>query len=104
MTWGLTNPGRCPLCVAAGARHSLFIENEPTPPSQRVRADEFWDEDAKQHIHDPNRYKMHLRCSNGHFFNITHLTRCPSRACDWNKQDEVNGGTGWPEVPKVEGA
>lgn len=93
---------RCPLCVTAGAAHSMHVDNG-RPPSP-MRAEEFWDEKDKQHIHDPNRYVMHLHCSNRHNFVITHLARCPVHACEWNKQPEVAGGVGWPDVAKPETA
>lgn len=99
VTWGFTNLGRCPLCVAAGARHALHID-EQTRPSNNYLVTEWWDEDGRQHLHDREKRLIHMRCSNGHAFVITHLSRCPCRGCEWNNAPEVNGGTGWPEPPK----
>jgi hypothetical protein len=100
MTWGAISPGRCPLCVAAGAAHSVYIDGAP-PPNQ-YQVEEFWADDGKFHMHDRQVRVAHMRCSNDHHWAVNHLSRCPCRGCDWNNQPEVNGGTGWPEPPATE--
>lgn len=98
MTWGATSPGRCPLCVAAGVRHSLFIDNIGPPPNHYL-VSEWYDEEGKQHAHDSEVRTIHMHCSNNHHWSVKHLSRCPCRGCDWNDRPMVNGGTGWPEPP-----
>ncbi len=101
MTWGAINPTRCPLCTAAGAKHSLFIDNTRPPPNNYL-VEERWDEAGQHHVHDREERVIHMHCSNNHHWSVTHLSRCPTRGCPWNHQAKVNGGTGWPEPPKGE--
>lgn len=92
---------RCPICVAAGTPHTLTITNQR--PKDEYACTEFWDSDDRFHTHDRQVRQVHLHCSNNHNFMISHLSRCPHMACEWNKQPMVNGGTGWPEVEKPKG-
>ena len=44
--------------------------------------DIFWDEDGKQHFHNPNYNIEHYICSNGHRFQLEHQAPdCP--ICKW---------------------
>lgn len=93
--------GRCPLCVAASARHTVHVDGVPPPNLYQV--EEFWDEEGKQHMHDSQRRVMHQRCSNDHHWNVTFLSRCPAKGCAWNLQEEVREGVGWPIPPEGPG-
>lgn len=91
---------RCPLCAQAGNEHELMIDGNPARNLRQVT--EYWDRDNKFHAHDRQRRGMNLRCSNGHAFTITFLSKCPRVDCEWNQQPETHAGTGWPEPAKTE--
>ena len=79
---------KCPLCVEEGKKSKLFCHGSMTtlaggPPN-------YYDEEEKLHVHDPNRTTRSYTCSNGHNFSHMFYHKCPN--CDYNadKQDEIS--------------
>lgn len=38
--------------------------------------DQYYDENGKEHFHDPNKRTTSFACSNGHQFEITRIPKC----------------------------
>jgi hypothetical protein len=80
---------KCPACVEAGTPSRLDFHRRPPHPAPVER---FYDEAGILHVHDHSGYCDYYTCSNGHGYMREHLSRCPQKACAWNKRPEVIEG------------
>lgn len=73
----------CDQCRAAGLKSTVRITAAKTLAAGEFEA--FWDEDGRQHRHDPNSTSRMLHCSNGHTWEFTApRPPCPVVDCEWN--------------------
>lgn len=79
---------KCRECVKEGQRSTLYSMG--ASKTLLGWKGPHWDEEGKQHSHDPNRVTEGFKCSRGHQYSVVRKVRCPNPDCDYG------GSEGWP--------
>lgn len=73
---------KCPECEKSGER-SFFYEDECCI-STAMCSHSYFDEDGREHRHNPNTRSLGAHCSKGHEFRIKLRSLCRVPDCKWN--------------------
>lgn len=68
----------CPECQKEGKKSKVW---QGSTVMTAMYSDSYWDENGKEHIHNPNDRATEYRCSKNHQWHITRKNKCPS--CNW---------------------
>lgn len=82
---GMINPVRCPFCVEANERSRVGYEDATA--TTLLPVEQFFDEDGRRHVHDPNWRTTAYSCSRGH--NWTEARRGGCQACGEEPEVEI---------------
>ena len=74
---------KCPECRKLGQRSKVFFNKRIV---QLLHTTDFWDEDGRLHVHDPNLVTASFSCSKGHRWSETERPVCPVKECEWNER------------------
>lgn len=76
---------RCQKCVAVKARHGVVEEDRSNVGGGKPQR--YWDEQDREHVHDPRWDLVYYRCSIGHTFSQPSAPiPCPVPTCEFAKR------------------
>lgn len=64
---------KCPTCVEEGNKSIVSVGGSITTA---MASHQFYDENGKYHLHDPNTSSTQYRCSNGHDWTESSKNKC----------------------------
>jgi hypothetical protein len=78
---------RCALCVKANKRHKVLEEDRLV--DRQAKPQRYFDEDDREHLHDPGSDLVYFRCSEGHAFTeATPAKPCPAEGCGFAERHQ----------------
>jgi len=74
---------KCKECQEQGLKSKILESGLSFTTCMGVQ--HFWDEEGREHHHDPNFTRTSFKCSNGHSWSSRTFVRlCLASICDWN--------------------